>query len=68
MPSSREHHPQDCRRRDLVDAPCATLARAVPRQLLIVTTGDITNDALLALVALHLDAIDAALDGSTRSA
>jgi hypothetical protein len=42
------------------------LARSL-RQLLIVATGNITNDALLALVALH-DAIDAALDGSTRSA
>lgn len=33
-----------------------------PRQLLIVATGNITNDALLALFALHLDAIVASLD------
>jgi hypothetical protein len=43
------------------------LARSL-RQLLIVATGNITSDALLAPVALHLDAIGAALDGSTRSA
>jgi predicted nuclease of predicted toxin-antitoxin system len=33
-----------------------------PRQLLVVTTGNITNDALLALFELHLGAIVAALD------
>lgn len=33
-----------------------------PRRLLVVVTGNITNDALLALFAKHLDAIVAALD------
>jgi predicted nuclease of predicted toxin-antitoxin system len=37
------------------------LARS-PRQLLIVATGNITNDALLALFELHLDAIVSALE------
>lgn len=37
------------------------LAR-IPRQILIVATGNITNDALLALFVLHLDAIVASLD------
>jgi predicted nuclease of predicted toxin-antitoxin system len=37
------------------------LARS-PRQLLIIATGNITNNALLALFALHLDAIVASLD------
>jgi predicted nuclease of predicted toxin-antitoxin system len=37
------------------------LARS-PRQLLVVTTGNITNDALLSLFELHLDAIVSALD------
>ncbi|MGH3788747.1 MAG: hypothetical protein ACRDRG_19855 [Pseudonocardiaceae bacterium] len=32
-----------------------------PRRLLIVATGNITNDALLVLFAKHLDAIVAAL-------
>lgn len=33
-----------------------------PRRLLVVATGNITNDALLALFGKHLDAIVAALD------
>lgn len=33
-----------------------------PRRLLVVATGNITNDALLALFAKHLDVIVAALD------
>lgn len=33
-----------------------------PRRLLVVTTGNITNNALLALFEAHLDAIVAALD------
>ncbi len=33
-----------------------------PRRLLVVATGNITNDALLVLFAKHLDAIVAALD------
>ena len=33
-----------------------------PRQLLIVATGNITNNALLSLFELHLDAIVSALD------
>jgi len=37
------------------------LARS-PRQLLVVATGNITNDALLSLFELHLDAIISALD------
>ncbi len=37
------------------------LARS-PRQLLVVATGNITNDVLLELFELHLDAIAAALD------
>lgn len=37
------------------------LAR-IPRQLLIIATGNITNDVLLALFALHLEAIVASLD------
>jgi predicted nuclease of predicted toxin-antitoxin system len=37
------------------------LARS-PRRLLVVATGNITNDALLELFELHLDAIAAALD------
>jgi predicted nuclease of predicted toxin-antitoxin system len=37
------------------------LARS-PRQLLVVATGNITNDALLSLFELHLDAIVSALD------
>ncbi len=37
------------------------LARS-PRQLLVVATGNITNDALLELFELHLDAIASALD------
>lgn len=37
------------------------LARS-PRQLLVVATGNITNDALLALFELHLGAIVAAFD------
>jgi predicted nuclease of predicted toxin-antitoxin system len=37
------------------------LARS-PRQLLVVATGNITNDALLELFELHLDAVAAALD------
>jgi predicted nuclease of predicted toxin-antitoxin system len=37
------------------------LARS-PRQLLIIATGNITNNALLALFTLHLDAIVASLD------
>ena len=37
------------------------LARS-PRQLLIVATGNITNNALLSLFELHLDAIVSALD------
>jgi predicted nuclease of predicted toxin-antitoxin system len=32
-----------------------------PRKLLVVTTGNITNDALLSLFELHLDAIVSAL-------
>jgi predicted nuclease of predicted toxin-antitoxin system len=36
------------------------LARS-PRQLLVVATGNITNDALLSLFELHLDAIVSAL-------
>jgi predicted nuclease of predicted toxin-antitoxin system len=37
------------------------LARS-PRQLLVVATGNITNNALLSLFELHLDAIVSALD------
>ncbi len=37
------------------------LARS-PRQLLVVATGNITNDALISLFELHLDAIVSALD------
>ncbi len=37
------------------------LARS-PRQLLVVATGNVTNDALLSLFELHLDAIVSALD------
>jgi predicted nuclease of predicted toxin-antitoxin system len=37
------------------------LARS-PRQLLVVASGNITNDALLSLFELHLDAIVSALD------
>ncbi len=37
------------------------LARS-PQQLLIIATGNITNNALLALFTLHLDAIVASLD------
>jgi hypothetical protein len=37
------------------------LARS-PRQLLVVATGNITNDALLSLFELHLDAIVSAVD------
>jgi predicted nuclease of predicted toxin-antitoxin system len=37
------------------------LARS-PRRLLIIATGNITNNALLELFALHLDAIVASLD------
>ena len=37
------------------------LARS-PRQLLVVATGNITNDALVSLFELHLDAIVSALD------
>lgn len=37
------------------------LARS-PRQLLIIATGNITNNALLELFTLHLDAIVASLD------
>lgn len=38
------------------------LLRRSPRRLLVVATGNITNDALLALFAKHLDVIVAALD------
>lgn len=38
------------------------LLRRSPRRLLVVATGNITNDALLALFAEHLDVIVAALD------
>lgn len=37
------------------------LLRGTPRQLLIVTTGNITNDDLLALFAAHLDDVLEAL-------
>jgi predicted nuclease of predicted toxin-antitoxin system len=37
------------------------LLRGTPRQLLIVTTGNITNDDLLALFATHLDDVVNAL-------
>lgn len=37
------------------------LLRQTPRRLLIVATGDITNDALTALFDQHLDALGAAL-------
>jgi len=37
------------------------LLRDTPRRLLVVATGNITNDALLALVDEHLDAIVGAL-------
>ena len=40
------------------------LLRRSPRRLLAVATGNITNDALLALFAKHLDVIVAALDES----
>jgi predicted nuclease of predicted toxin-antitoxin system len=36
------------------------LLAGTPRQLLVVATGNITNDALLSLFELHLDAIVAA--------
>lgn len=42
------------------------LARS-PRQLLVVATGNITNDALLALFERHLGAIVAAFDEATSS-
>ena len=35
-----------------------------PQRLLVVTTGNITNTALLSLFELHLDAIAAAFDGA----
>jgi len=38
------------------------LLRGTPRRLLVVATGNITNDALLALVHEHLDAIVRSLD------
>lgn len=38
------------------------LLRGTPRRLLVVGTGNITNEALLALVAEHLDAIVGVLD------
>ncbi len=38
-----------------------TCSRAPPRQLRIVSTGNITNGELLAVFELHLDAIVAAL-------
>ncbi len=38
------------------------LLRSTPRRLLIVATGNISNNDLLALFSLHLDAIAAALD------
>jgi predicted nuclease of predicted toxin-antitoxin system len=38
------------------------LLTGCPRRLLVVATGNITNDALLALFAKHLDVIVAALD------
>ena len=38
------------------------LLRNTPRRLLVVATGNITNDSLLALVDEHLDAIVSALD------
>lgn len=37
------------------------LLRRSPRKLLVVATGNITNDALLSLFELHLDAIVSAL-------
>lgn len=37
------------------------LLRGTPRHLLVVTTGNITNDDLLALFAAHLDEVVAAL-------
>jgi predicted nuclease of predicted toxin-antitoxin system len=38
------------------------LLRHAPRRLLVVTTGNITNKALTALFARHLDAVVAALE------
>ncbi len=38
------------------------LLRQTPRRLLVVTTGNITNNALTALFAQHLDAVVAALE------
>lgn len=42
----------------------ARLLRGLPRRLLLVRTGNITNVELFALVSTHLDEIAAALEGN----
>jgi predicted nuclease of predicted toxin-antitoxin system len=46
------------------DADIARIAERLPRRLLVIATGKITNNELLELLARHLDTVVAAFDDS----